>query len=931
MFDKFKEYQDMIKINDNEKTLILDYQFATAFSKLPGRVKKRAKLLRRMIFNESGLRKISQMESTVEFCFGDKKQYEKIRFILANKTDWSIERSEISPDISLTPWHYQKKNIEIRKKAKTPCPLSSLIEYRCSDDFGFEIAQKKFPFKKPLTDKKRLDNIETLKEKILLETGEVKKPLDMTLKELIEVSNIVSIPDKHDEIFNKKLKVLFDSDKKEFDNFLRKAFCIIDYIPDMRLRNLVDISKDSLEMDFTDFIEKKKIEHYRKCIEYVHAYYAKRKIEEKLLTLRSYGTWDNLKKNINSNLLYTVLSEIKNNTSFLASKNTDLIKERLKEIDKRLKIDLSNLNDLFKPSIVENHYNEINNTKTFLKFKNNIGGNIPHEILKNENSELLKRIERLYPYLEQDILLNDLQSKEYCTGHLRVGCEKNCVQTMSINRIYNLLTTHRGTEYITKDQAYTCQGDIIVSSAKNSLGCWAIVDEDNVGRPVGDGTYILGNTKESIRFWSLLRSKYIQEQIATCADVNINKICYKTLFDNIFINNNIPEYDNINQLSFEVASILNKKTIALNPFPLRYFANKFKELIKLNFSTKHIDFYVLMQKLNVFIRNSSYKPHTECLIVYDNHTLNLLMPRKEDPDNKTYEASRNNMRQKKLAQIFRVPNATQRLCNVNTEKKEQLLKDVSNSDVCIIFLSFDDVKQINLAKKILQIMGKNHIFAELNNANTTIRHEEIPDTLTANFGDVNYCHITEYPGFYMTENIRQLIHHGNYLEIIFKEFLIALSACSRESFKRVECKGKSKATKTYTAKEIFSFETLKKDLIHLAYNLKVTNSFMPYYILLILDNLEKMFMDNPDTKVDDIWKKFRDKYKPLIREIKISRFISKYESLIITNKIALPVLFKIANRDIKDFENKNIFNIITPHGVAIKPLDGKKNIEFEIT
>jgi hypothetical protein len=778
--------------------LQVDYSLTTNFSQLPPEIKKGAKILRMNIFEEKSLAKISQTEISgyVSFVFfRHKRDDNKIEFSMpCPKTgeiiSWNLERKKINPQEGLSPWYNQNKYINARKKFSSLYPLSSLIHFHYSNDFGF-------------------NNIK---------------------------------------------------------NYFKGQ-------TEIKLKDLAENSQDELNMDFSELISHQKYKHYRSCYQSAFSSKLHTEIEQNILDTDNYASWKDLQKQCsNDEILYKVLHEIVNNEKQLKPEYRDKVIAHFEKMGINLKDDLDKIAPLGIFTI---------DKKT--RIHNDSHKFINLNILNVHDNDLQEVIESQAPYLNQKVSLEELQSYMK-NDQIRQGVplqpnQNKVVTPASVNSFYNLLDSSvEGGKKSEQNNTYTAPGDIVVSDSDYSFKKLAIVDSNNAGRPLGNGVRIIGHihSGKECELWTLLKTKYIKEQISIYADVNIKRICYRTLFDKIYINSSAGLDFNINELSFNVASL----ALSLNTLHLGFSGHKIKSLIHKTIRLGSIERQILDHKIEISIRNITNTQFRECLIIHNNKTQNF------------------------AKQLTTMP-ASSKLCNVDIEK-QNTVKKIVNSDMCLIALSFDNFYEVKLAKDILKIIGSHHIFIQEGKSNSFIGDTPVPDNLLTWFGNVNFCETTQYNRYELAQNITQVISRNDYLETVLKDFLICLSECNVDSFRRIQCKGQSNARRQYNENELAIFKYIQKDLIHKAYALKPSHiSLNP--IMFILYDLEHALNStcyyNP---ADDIWSQIKN-MNGMKREKTITSFVTKHKAIIKDCKSTMPNLYEIATKGIKSFRAKNSF------------------------
>lgn len=801
-----------------DKICVLKYEFATNFSRLSPELKKRAKLLRTLIFTKKSLYKIwhKKSDNRIYFYFStNQENAEKIKFCMnkdgdSKQSTWNVDKADIMPEESLTPWHYQKKLINLRENCQTAYLLSDQISFHETNDFGIDAVEQNFTPEKKYT-----------------------------------------------------------------------------------LQDLYENSHDKSDRDFSEYLHVQKRAHYNKCINYIINYYNEKTELEKLWQLLVISKSHNKKK-----IKEALLDNITPFPRELLKNCTNKIIEKIKSYK-------------FWQSLA---IPDSPNKKALL---DNITS-FPQKLLKNGTNEIIKKIEALLPYPEQELSLRDL--KYFINGCKRIivnnnSNRNNFIIPKSINGQHNLLDLHTGEQKENSgEQKYAYIGDIVVCDSEHAFNNFAVVDERNHMRPLGEGVRIVGEighyeSGEEIKIWSLLRSQSVQEQISAYADINIKKICHHTILNSIHVNPFEDTYHYINRLVFDLTCLVCNQKFYLNPFYMKTFVNNMTSHLKINFSKNYTDYYALSHKINAIKRSLSPSLNRKIIIIH------------------------NKVTEKFVKKIKKLP-ASKSLCNIDVEKS--IFKAISNSDICIVCLPFETVTELKLAEDILKIVGENNIFIKVDGQNiigsplenaipvsafiaggdTVMKINAIKnkclfqdikmlECLTVSNKKINLCPVTYSYMENLIQNAAQLVYKSNYLQSIFKEFLLILSNCNIHSFKMVKCKGQSEARKKYTKKDLSVFEDLQKELIHMAYNF--TSQETTYSTdLLLLNALENNIKNNNHLTATKVWKRFRKNYCEMIRQNALGMFIDKYKKQIRSKSEELPSLYKLLTQGIQKFDEQRL-------------------------
>ena len=754
------------------------------------------------------------METTVEFHFDFKEEYKKILFEMPDGNEWHIDRSEINPDISLAPWHYQKANIKIRESYRSDFPISRYIDFYSSCDFGVEN----------------------------LDDNQIK-----TLADLFEFSN------------------------------------------------------NRQDMDFSEYLLQKKTETFANNYDIINRYYQELAIEKILLDKKKkLSDWASLKRICNDNyVLFLYLKELKENTGLINADKREIIIQNLRKIDRDLDDGLKKL-DLAKIFKRENNYyifgtcfagRELNR---IFSLDEKIKAVLPSHSKKIDILTLLPKVDQSVSHLGEIFELKDLET--YCadkgasthfTSHININ---NYAGVESINTEYNLLSnqsTAPNTDSNKEQQAvqkHVYIGDVLTSTCRSfNKNQFVIVDGENSGRLINESLTIVGKCTGNInaryygtKLWSLLRKEYIREQISACADVNVKELCYNTLFGNVFENLQERFYPGFAELSMNVASLLCEKTMNFGPLYLMNFTNRYFKLINTNFSRNSLDYYSIIHKLNMLAEYYSPIQLKKCVIIHNDTT-------------------------KKVANFVRPFSVKRELVHIGIPIKE-LRKIVSTASICIISLTFDDAHEVLRTHDILDIVKHNHIFVE--QSKNTGYAKKIPDKLLTNFGLIRFVFLNINYGWEIEPFITSIIHNKNYLEDIFKHFLLDLSKCTSKSLKHVKCKAFSPSQKLFIDKEFLIFSDLQPNLIHLAYNYEICDIEFKWH-LVFLQDLNQMLHDSTRYEsLESIWKSFKKSHKIFVNERTIKSYVDKYSGQIRNNKEQLDLLYKIKTDGIKKFDQE---------------------------
>ena len=448
--------------------------------------------------------------------------------------------------------------------------------------------------------------------------------------------------------------------------------------------------------------------------------------------------------------------------------------------------------------------------------------------------------------------------KDNPLGRFHIDFHMNCINRKSYPT--------QNQESMSASKIYTDERDLLVSISSNGkIDKFAIVDKPNINRRLLPGLFRVGNIKDenNVPFvWNILQANCVKMQIGMLPDAQLETESYKSIFDQITIQELPNRIFQLNLFMYSLACIASSGYTGHHLPELKKNASNI-------LSREQTSYFSILHKLEL-LGSIAYHPSHKTFIISDS------VAKCDDVINSI--------------SCYKIETV-----NIATINNRVLMKKIVDSSECIIPIEIFEHKPANIQiiREILKIVRVRHVFVEkgLNTTpiNTELAHQSLFDLFGDTVEHINYCKIGED-----IETFNAQLKDFKKTKInnvsILSNLLLEIANLKQKSFKYKS--NDSKGSKVPLSKDdLFIFYKIRDSILRRAYELQLKVPVEEYYyqdvLLYKLRALEEEMSLHMQT---DAWQLFMLRQGEQMKGNNFARTIKKYTKEICFFRHQLPIL-----------------------------------------